>query len=352
MNTYERMKAMFEHRTADRIPFVDDPWDTTVARWHREGMPEDEDWIDHFGLDRVISIEVDNSPQYPEAILEETNRYKVHTTKWGATKRDWKYETSTPEFLDFTITSYDRWLKAKERMKATPDRIDWKNLEDNYDTWKEKGYWIQGITWFGFDVTHAGSVGTERVLTAFALEPHWMQDMFSTYLELSIELHEMIHDAGYEYHAVRWYDDMGYKNNQFFSTKMYGEVLQPYHRRAIEWAHSKNYYACLHSCGNVNPFIPLLVDMGLDMINPLEVKAGMDPVALKQEFGDRLVFHGGINAVNWDKPELIKEEIERVVPAMKENGGFIFASDHSIPSSVSYDDFSSIVDLVKEHGAY
>ena len=59
-----------------------------------------------------------------------------------------------------------------------------------------------------------------------------------------------------------------------------------------------------------------------------------------------------MNAVNWDKPEVIRAEIERVLPAMKENGGYIFASDHSIPSSVGLEDFRQIVALVKKLGAY
>jgi uroporphyrinogen decarboxylase len=84
----------------------------------------------------------------------------------------------------------------------------------------------------------------------------------------------------------------------------------------------------------------------------LEVKAGMDPVSLKKRYGDKLVLHGGINAVLWDKPEQIKAEMEAVVPKLKENGGYIFSSDHSVPSSVSLEDFRSIVNLAKELGRY
>lgn len=88
--------------------------------------------------------------------------------------------------------------------------------------------------------------------------------------------------------------------------------------------------------------------MGLDALNPLEVKAGMDPVLLKQQYGDRLVLHGGVNAVLWDKVDEIKAEMERVIPVIKENGGFIFSSDHSVPSSVSLEDFRRIVELAKK----
>jgi uroporphyrinogen decarboxylase len=92
--------------------------------------------------------------------------------------------------------------------------------------------------------------------------------------------------------------------------------------------------------------------MGLDALNPLEVKAGMDPLLLKQKYGAQLVFHGGVNAVLWDQPEVIQAEMERVIPVMKENGGYIFSSDHSVPSSVSLEDFRRIVELAKRLGSY
>ena len=77
-----------------------------------------------------------------------------------------------------------------------------------------------------------------------------------------------------------------------------------------------------------------------------------DPVALKAKFGGRLVLHGGINAVLWDKPDQIEAEMRRVLPVVKENGGYIFSSDHSVPSSVSLKDFRRITDLAKTLGAY
>jgi uroporphyrinogen decarboxylase len=78
----------------------------------------------------------------------------------------------------------------------------------------------------------------------------------------------------------------------------------------------------------------------------------MDPVQLKRQYGEKLVFHGGVNAVLWDQPEAIRAEMERVIPVMKENGGYIFSSDHSVPSSVSLEDFRRIVELAKKLGSY
>ncbi|MFO8007289.1 MAG: uroporphyrinogen decarboxylase family protein [Candidatus Brocadiia bacterium] len=352
MTSHQRFSRMYEHREADRVPIIDSPWPATIERWQSEGMPEDVDWADYFGLDRTARIGVDNSPRYPTRTVEETDEYRVSTTSWGVTVRNWKHAASTPEFLDFTITDPESWQEAKKRMTPSRDRVNWDHLAENYPRWREEGRWIIGSLWFGFDVTHSWTVGTERVLIALAQQPEWCRDMFNHFLDVNLALLEMVLEEGYTFDCVSWPDDMGYKGHQFFGLDMYRDLLKPAHRRAVEWAHERGIYAHLHSCGDVRPFVPELVEIGLDALNPLEVKAGMDPIALKKEYGDRLVLHGGINAVLWPDPPAIEEEIRRVVPVVKENGGYIFSSDHSVPSSVSLEDFRHIVELAKEAGSY
>ena len=63
MSTYERFKRMFEHKEADRVPIYDSPWEGTIRRWHREGMPEGVSYVDYFDLDKIAHISVDNSPR-------------------------------------------------------------------------------------------------------------------------------------------------------------------------------------------------------------------------------------------------------------------------------------------------
>jgi len=260
--------------------------------------------------------------------------------------------TSTPDFLDFRIKSPQDWVDAKARMTPARDRINWKNLEDNYRKWREKGAWIEAGFWFGFDITHAWTVGTERLLMALVDEPEWVVDMFNTELDMSIAMFEMVWQAGYKFDAIRWWDDLGYKGHTFMSVNMYRELLKPVHKRAIDWAHAKGIKACLHSCGDIRTLIPEFIDIGLDSLNPLEVKAGVDPVAVKKQYGKDLVLHGGMNAVLWDKIELMEEEIKTKLPALKENGGYIWATDHSIPDVVGVKEFRRITDLVKKLGAY
>ena len=352
MTSNERFKRMYQHKQADRVPITDGPWGATIERWQAEGMPKDVDWREFFGVDYQAYIQGDNSPQYPEKVLEETDQYKIHTTKWGATIKNWKHSGGVPEFLDFTITTKDKWLAAKKRMTLNRSRIDWATLEKNYRTWREKGYWLEAYFWFGFDVTHAWAVGTERLLMALVEDPEWCMDMFNTYLDLDIQVWQMYLDAGYTMDAINWPDDLGFKDHQFMSVNMYRELLKPVMKRAVDWAHSKGLVTRLHSCGNVMPFVPEFVEIGIDCLNPLEVKAGMDPLGIKKQFGDKLVLNGGLNASIWHEFDKFSAEMRRLIPELKKNGGFICSSDHSVPSAVSLETFRKTVALAKELGSY
>ncbi|MDR1892487.1 MAG: hypothetical protein LBQ48_05725 [Oscillospiraceae bacterium] len=352
MTTFERITRMYEHREADRVPILDYPWRGTLSRWKREGMPADADWRDFFGADKIETIDADISPRYECKVIEETERYSIHTTPWGVTLKSFKEEDSTPEFLDFKVNTPETWERAKARMTADPNRVDWNYLKENHAKWRAEGRWISAGFWFGFDVTHAWMAGTETILVALIEEPEWVRDMFSVYLEQCMAHFDMIWDAGYTFDEIFWPDDMGYKGTPFFSNATYRELLQPFHKKAVEWAHQKGIRARLHSCGDIMPLIPDILDTGIDALNPLEIKAGMDPLTLKKQYGDKLVLHGGVNAVLWDDKEAIVAEIERLVPQLKENGGYIFVSDHSIPNSVSLENFREIIKTVKLAGKY
>lgn len=352
LSTHERVTRMIEHREADRVPITDSPWSATLERWHKEGLPANVDWADYFGMDRFAHIGVDNSPRYPEKTLEETPEYSITTSQWGATLKNWKHRGGVPEFLDFAIKDPDSWKDAKARMTGASDRIPWEHLKKNFARWREQGAWIEAGFWFGFDVTHSWAVGTERVLEALVENPEWLADMFNHFLDVDLALYEQIWEAGYRFDAISWPDDMGYKGHQFFSLRTYRDLLKPVHKRAADWAHAKGVKVRLHSCGDIRPMIPDLLEIGVDVLNPVEVKAGMDPLALKGLYGDRLTFHGGLNAALFWEPAKLEAHMRAVIPRMKEHGGYIISSDHSVPDSVSLEQFREFVALARQLSSY
>ncbi|MDR0657294.1 MAG: hypothetical protein LBG22_13355 [Treponema sp.] len=366
MTSKERITRMFEHQEADRVPITDDPWPGTLARWKREGMSEGVDWRDYFGVDKIDLFTVDNSPRYEVKILEETDSYVISTTPWGVTLRNFKVtgvekrqaggqvgeSDTTPEFLDYKVNTPEMWEEAKKRMTISRDRINWDYYKENFPKSRAMGSFIEAEFWFGFDVLHSHMAGTDTILIAMLEDPEWVKDMFKTYLDTTIGLFEIVWDAGYRFDCVKWPDDMGYKQRTFFSNELYAEVLQPFHKKAVDWAHNRGIKTRLHSCGDIMTRVPQLIEIGIDALNPIEVKAGMDLLALKRNYGDKLVLHGGTDALIFDKPEKVLPYIEHTLPIVKERGGYIFSSDHSIPNTVSLDTYKQIVAAVKKYGAY
>jgi uroporphyrinogen decarboxylase len=206
--------------------------------------------------------------------------------------------------------------------------------------------------WFGYDVFASWHVGTERMLLAMADDPEWCRDMFEHALTLDLQLLDRAWERGYKFDCFSFPDDLGYRNGLFFSLRMYRDILKPVHRRAIEWAHAHGAKVMMHSCGNILELMPDLIEIGLDGLNPLETKAGMDLVPVKQRFGSRLVLQGGIDVRKMTQADAIEEEIRTKVTAAKVGGGYIYHSDHSVPDSVSFADYCRVVALVKWYGRY
>jgi uroporphyrinogen decarboxylase len=352
LTSHERIARAYDRKDIDRIPIFDVPWTTSITRWQNEGMPRDAVFHDFFGLDRICKIDVDNSPRFPVRVIEETDEYIIQTHPWGSTYRMWKDKMSLPEFLSFSITDEESWEQAKKRMFPSDDRVPWEFLKQNYSKWKAEGYWIRARLWFGFDVTHSYSVGTEAFLIDMMERPEWCVDQFNHELDVSIALLEKVWAAGYTFDEVSWDDDMGYKYSQFFSLQMYRDILKPVHKRAIDWIHSKGVKAHMHSCGDIRPFLPELTEIGLDAINPMEVKAGMDPVYVKENFGNDFLLRGGFDPQDWNNHEKTEAIIRKRLPVLMKGGGYLFASDHSIPDSVSLEDYRFVVKLAKEIGRY
>jgi len=343
---------MYEHRDADRVPICDTPWASTLERWHREGLPGDVPYYDYFELDPVHGVEVDISPRYEQKIVEDRPDYVVRTTRWGATERNWRHATSTPEYLGFKVVDPDTWRQAKARMTPAEDRIPWEWLKTRYPEYRQRGHWIQAKFRFGFEAVHAFTVGTERTLMALCTDPEWITGMFNHYLDMNIAHFDSLLEKGYRFDAMNWTDDIAFKNSQFFSLAMYRELLKPVHRRAVEWAHARGMKAKYHSCGDIIPFLPDLIEIGIDGLHPLEVKAGVNPVAVKHAYGDRLVLHGGVDARLWEDEAQMEAYVRRILPVMKAGGGYIFSTDHTVPDSASLATFKHIMNLVRELGAY
>jgi len=352
MTSRERVLVALHREPGDRIPIHDAPWDTTEARWHREGLPEGQSSADYFGFE-FWGCWVDNSLQLPTETVEEAEDYTITTTGDGNTWRNWKHATSTPELIAFRITSRELWEEHKPRMVMSDSRVDWENqLKANREA-HERGLFCTFSCGPGFTKV-CNMVGPERTLTAMLDDPEWVKDMFLTDAQLCVQIAEAMMARGFHFDAGWVFDDLGFKHRPFFSPAMYRELLWPAHKLICDCFQSRGKPMLLHSCGNVMQLIPLIIEAGFDCIQPLEVKAGNDMVALKREFGHRLCFMGGIDvrAMASPDPDDIVREIASKVPPTKQGGGYIYHSDHSVPDNVSFDQYQRVLELVAEYGSF
>ncbi len=354
MTSRERIKMVLEHREPDFVPIHDSPWTATIARWHKEGLPEEIPVEEYFGYEMVI-LGPDLSARFPYTVLEKNKDYILASTPDGGKIKNFRDYSTTPEIVDTYVKTKDDWLSIKKRLQPDFKRIDWVTLANRYHQAKAEGKFICFGAGIGYDRCQ-GLMSSERLLLLMADDPKMARDMFETVGHLAVEVCKLMLKEGYQFDGAFLYNDMGYRSSSLFSPKMYQDLLFETDRYIFDFFHKNGMKVFLHSCGNVKPLIPLLIGAGLDCLQPLEVKAGMDLVALKKEFGRDLSFMGGIDVRKMvdatTNPTAIEEEIRTKFEVAKKDGGYIYHSDHSIPKNVSFSDYQKVMELVQRYGKY
>jgi uroporphyrinogen decarboxylase len=120
------------------------------------------------------------------------------------------------------------------------------------------------------------------------------------------------------------------------------KLTQPAHKRTIGWAHQRGLKVIMHSCGMIEPLLPGLIEAGMDMLQAMEVKAGMDLPRLNKLYGDRIGFMGNIDireVISNDRARIDAELQRKILPLIKSRTPYILSSDHSTPPEVDYETF-------------
>ena len=351
MTSRERMHLALRHQQADRIPMQDSLWSQTEARWRTEGMPETAPG-EFFRWD-MLGFSGDNSLQLPWEVLEETDEFRITRGGDGATVKNWKGSASTPEMLEFAVNTREEWEVLKPRMCWNDTRVDWEYVQRMADEAERLQAFRYLGCYEGF-TRICDMCGTETVLIAMLEDPEWVADMLMTRAQLEVQIANAMFERGFTMDACWIADDLGFKQRSFFSIAAYRDIVMPAHKLICDFFKERGLFMILHSCGYVMELAPHIIDTGFDCLQPLEVKAGNDMLALKREYGDRLSFMGGIDvrAMADADQAVIEEEISSKIPVMKHGGGYIYHSDHSIPDNVSFQQYCRVLALVEQYGTY
>jgi uroporphyrinogen decarboxylase len=197
-------------------------------------------------------------------------------------------------------------------------------------------------------------IGSENVMLWIGLYPEELARFVERLGTFLVELtRAQIKAAGGLLDGMVIWGDVAYVNGMLFSPEYWRAHFKPIVREQIRVCHEAGLPVIYHGCGNATAILDDFVEMGLDAYNPLEAKAGMDVVKLRKRYGHRLGFCGNMDVLAWANaplPELRKIVLTKLNAA--KGGGYIFQSDHSVPSNVSAERYQYVVDLVRKHGTY
>ena len=154
--------------------------------------------------------------------------------------------------------------------------------------------------------------------------------------------------------ALWVWEDLGFKQRPFMSPAMYKTQIFPAHKKLFEFAHNHGLPVILHCDGFVEALIPHLIEAGIDCLQPIEVKAGMDLVRIKRCYGDRIALIGGMDerVLETNDCGAVEAELLRKLPAAMAGSGYILQVDHSVSPLVEYTTYRFFVERGLEIGTY
>ena len=151
-------------------------------------------------------------------------------------------------------------------------------------------------------------------------------------------------------------DDYGTQSGLIMSPAMWREFFAPHLRTMAELAHDAGLKVFLHCDGGIRPIIPDLIDLGVDILNPIQPRCvGMDPEALKRDFGDRLCFHGAIDTqatLPFGTQEEVVAEVRDRIETLGKGGGYILAPVHTVEADVPIQNLLAVYEAAREYGRY
>jgi uroporphyrinogen decarboxylase len=201
-----------------------------------------------------------------------------------------------------------------------------------------------------------GQGGFEDWMVTFASEPEYVAALYRKLTDVWLDNLEAFHGAvGDHVHILQIADDFGTQAAPFLSVRAFRELLLPAYQRGLDWIHARTgWKVLLHSDGALVPLLPSIIEMGVDILNPVQTSAaGMDPRRLKAEFGDRLAFWGGScdcqGTLARGTPAQVAAEVRMHLDAFTPGSGFVFASVHNIQAGVPPENIVALFDTALNH---
>jgi uroporphyrinogen decarboxylase len=200
-------------------------------------------------------------------------------------------------------------------------------------------------------------MGMQNFLMALVSEPAFADRLMETITDIYIEsCNRYLDQVGPYIQVFTFWDDLASQNGWMINPTIYRKLINPKKKRLVEAIKKKTdaklFY---HSCGATRGLIPDLIEIGFDILNPVQVSAkGMDTHELKKDFGREIVFWGGgvdtQHVLPFGKPQEVVDEVKRRIDDLAPGGGFVFAAVHNIQAFVPPENIVAAFDTAMQYG--
>ncbi|MBI4890789.1 MAG: hypothetical protein HY821_09210 [Acidobacteria bacterium] len=365
----DRMNKTLRHQEADRVPVSDFFWGGFLRRWRAElNLPESASPYDYYDLDwQCTTPNMDPHIRCFETLNEDETEVTVRTG-FGAVLRK-KFDQPMPAFLSFDTNTLEKLEALQLDSPADPRRFfaggdnQIAGVGDGFE--RNSPPWMDTVRRIHPDFPIYGSVceahemiwrivGNENVMYWIGEEPERFGAQIERIGDFCVGLAEaQIQAAGGLLDGMVVWGDVAYRKCMLFSPAYWRRWFKPVVKRIVEACHAAGLPVIYHGCGNARKIFEDFIECGIDAYNPLEAKAGLDVAGLRAELGHRLAFCGNMDVQLWANGSFdqIRAEVLRKLEAAR-GGGLIFQSDHSVPSDISAERYTYVVNLVREFGRY
>ena len=383
MNSRERILTTLNHREPDRVPF--DLGSCQVTGIHvvayrnlckALGLPDGEielcDTIQQLASiddDVVARMNIDTRGLYPlnshnwQVVEEDAGDYWAYHDEWGIThhrpKENGLYYSVVKVPLPHTELAVADIANHHWPDVANPERLA--GLRDLALRYRAAGHAVvlkdafAGIFEFAQRI-----VGMENLLVMMITNEKAACALFDRLLQLKLDYWQTaLFELGDLVDVVTYADDYGTQTSQIISPDMFRRLIKPRLKVLFETfinsaPHAKRFF---HSDGNVRPLIPDFIEIGVDILNPIHIRAqNMEPAGLKRDYGQDLVFWGGgvdtQGILPRGTPQEVKDDVRRNIEALAPGGGYVFNTIHNIQADVPPENLMAMWQALQEYGVY
>ena len=359
----ELIGNLLRGKSAERVGLAENIWPQTLERWIGEGYPTTADGkpVDpavHFSFDMggaVLPFDVMPLRGRSE-VIQESEEWVIRRNGAGAAHKRWKKRAGVPEHIDFRMTSRQAWERDYRRPLLALDRARLKidQARQSLQTRRAQGKFALASQLFVWENMRQ-SMGDVCLYESLLDDPDWIRDYNRVHTDFFQAHYRVVFEEAGRPDGFRMCEDLGYRGGLFCSPRMLEELIFPYFKEMIDFFHSFDIPIFLHSCGNVTAALDLIAAAGFDGLDPMEFKAGCRPLEFADKVGDRLVLRGGLDVRVLESGDraLIRREAAALIEGMKARGvRYIFGSDHSISTNVSYPAYQYALEVYRERMMY